>query len=804
MSLQSGDNRLTMNALLDEAENIRASLQVAAPALDTLYPGLSGRINGNAAINGSVNNPVIDVDMTASELAFGDIAVPQISITGQNRAGMNELEIRADNIRLPVAGNTETINSAMLRLRGQLQAHNLLLLADSSVVRLRINADGGLQDGRWQGRLLSSDINSDYGHWQQTQSSALLLSAEEVALQNVCWNMLDTQLCMQAGLIDGNQLSASLSLTDYPLTVLNLPESEQIIAREADINFHPVNAQRQTLRLPFTLPADMALLGEISLQASASGALHDISAMQIDAEVESTDGSFYIRGSTPADEATDENNPDFDPASVTTVINHFVWPGMQISANQRNGIWNAESRLSFTRDNPDDAAAAMRGLLAAQVRMDQDQQLQGELDLNFEDLGWLEGLVPQLSNVTGELSGRMTLAGSVESPQIGGDIMLSGAGVDVPALGLTVSDLETTISSRSTDLIEVSGYAGSGEGSLNFTGEIRQVFTENRQAEVRLAGENFTLANLPELQLSITPDLRLRGSQQGIDLSGQLFIPQLNAEIVTLPETAVDVSSDAIIVQQPGDTQVRNAALAEPTLLAGIPLSGELRLELGDDVRVAGFGLNARLRGQLDINQRPNATPLTYGELEVVEGSFATYGRTLTIEQGTLQFIGSYDNPAIDIRAVRTVENMRVGVQMNGTIRNINSSLFSSPTMADGDILSVMITGRPIAEIGTQQDGNALVGAITTLGINQGQGITDQIRGQLGLDTLSINSTGDVNDSSLMLGKYITPRIFIRYAVGLFETENSLAIDYTVNDRVKLEAKSGQSQSIDLTYTVEQ
>ncbi|HLT63378.1 MAG TPA: translocation/assembly module TamB domain-containing protein, partial [Pseudohongiella sp.] len=229
----------------------------------------------------------------------------------------------------------------------------------------------------------------------------------------------------------------------------------------------------------------------------------------------------------------------------------------------------------------------------------------------------------------------------------------------------------------------------------------------------------------------------------------------------------------------------------------------DLRVELGDDVRMSGFGLNVQVRGQLDINQRPDSTPLTYGELEVVNGSFATYGRVLDIEQGRIMFMGSYDNPAIDIRAVRTVENMRVGVQMNGTVRNINSSLFSTPTMSDGDILSVMITGRPIAEIGTQQDGNALIGAITTLGINQSQGITNQIQNQLGLDTFTINSTGDVNDSSLMLGKYITPRIFVRYAVGLFETENSLAIDYTMTDRIKLQATSGSTQAIDVTYTVE-
>lgn len=804
LSLQSGDNQLTLDAVLDAAQSIQATLLVDAPALDAVYPGLSGRLGGNASVSGTLDSPVINVDLDATAIRLGEISIPQISVTGQNRAGMNELEISGTNIRFPAGENTETINSLMLRLRGQPEAHNLLLLADSTLARLRINADGGLADGRWQGRLLSSEVNSDVGVWQQTQSSALTLAAGDIKLETLCWEMLDTRLCVNAGLTDNNQLDASLSLTDFPLTVFNLPQSEQTIAREAEITFHPGNAARENIRLPFTLPADMALLGEVSVEASVSGPIDTLSSLQITVDALSSDGNFYTRGSAPSNESVDGDNADFDPVTLIPVINHFAWPNMQLTANQTNGVWTANSRINFLQDNPDDNAAAMRGSVNAQVRKDADQQLQGMLELDFDDLGWLEGIVPQLSNVTGELSGRMELAGTLEEPRINGDINLTDAGLNVPALALNVHSLETSISSTNADRFVLTGYAESGEGSLNFSSEIDQPFSENRQIDLRIAGENFSIANLPELQFSITPDLRLRGSQQGINLSGQLLVPHLNAEIVTLPESAVDVSSDAIVIQAEGGPQVRNAALAEPTLLAGIPLSGDVRLELGSDVRVSGFGLNAQLRGALDINQRPNATPLTYGELEVVQGSFATYGRTLTIEQGKLQFMGSYDNPAIDIRAVRVVENMRVGVQMNGTIRNINSSLFSSPTMADGDILAVMITGRPIAEIGSEQDGNALVGAITTLGINQGQGLTNQIQSQLGLDTFSINSTGDVNDSSLMLGKYITPRIFIRYAVGLFETENSLAIDYTVNDRVKLEATSGQSQSIDLTYTVEQ
>ena len=237
-------------------------------------------------------------------------------------------------------------------------------------------------------------------------------------------------------------------------------------------------------------------------------------------------------------------------------------------------------------------------------------------------------------------------------------------------------------------------------------------------------------------------------------------------------------------------------------MLDALALTAELHLALGDEARFRGFGLDARLNGGLDITQRETGAPLTYGELTVLEGNYQTYGRTLNIEHGKLLFFGAMDNPALDIRAVRQAENVKVGVQMNGTLRNIRSQLFSTPTLPDGDIIAVMLTGRPLAEVGNQ-DSNALIGAITNLGINQGQSLTNQVRNQLGLDTLAITSTGDTSNSSLTLGKYLTPKLFIRYGVGLFETESTLAVDYSVSDRIKLEAKSGSTQSVDIKYTVE-
>ncbi len=805
-NLQNGNNRIEISALLDNLNgDLQASLLINAPEPGTFYPDLKGQISGEAQVSGTVQNPVIDIDITASAIELGQMEAPQVTITGQNRAGMNELEIRGSHLRFVLGDQTETIEQFMLRLRGQPDAHNMLLLLDSSLARARINADGSLLDGGWQGRLLSSEIDSPLGNWQQTAPANAQWLAGELSIGNLCWLMNTTRLCAQASVSGSDQLTASGSLTDFPLSAFNLPETQQTLSQESGIVFLTADPTLTPLRLPISLPAGMSVDGTASVQISAEGPINLWREMSVNLSATSH-GDLYIR--TDIDSPADETDDLATPATVS--VNHFVWPALQFEATQQNGNWQTRSQLSFFQQDTDSLLTPMRGSATANATMDIDQNLSGQVQLQFEDLGWLEGLVPQISDVRGSLNGQLDLGGTLSSPHIRADLALDDAGLAVQALGIDLRVRQTTLISEGPDRLVVNGIVESGEGSLNFSSQIDRLFSDTRALELQVAGSGFTLANLPDLQLTVSPDIRVTGTSQAIHVSGQLLVPLLNAQINTLPETAVDVSSDAVIIQSEPGAPLPNAALAQTTVigqqaaLGGIPLSGEMRLVLGDNVRIAGFGLNAQVQGQLDISQLPDAAPLTYGELEVVQGSFVTYGRTLDIEQGKLLFMGSFDNPAIDIRAVREVENMRVGVQMNGTIRHINSRLFSVPTLADGDILSVMITGMPIAEIGTQQDGNALIGAMTSLGISQSQGITNQIQKQLGLDAFSINSSGDVNDSSLMLGKYITSRIFIRYAVGLFETENSLAIDYTVNDRVKLEATSGQTQSIDLTYTVEQ
>ena len=193
---------------------------------------------------------------------------------------------------------------------------------------------------------------------------------------------------------------------------------------------------------------------------------------------------------------------------------------------------------------------------------------------------------------------------------------------------------------------------------------------------------------------------------------------------------------------------------------------------------------------------------LAYGELAIPNGSYGLYGQRLTIENGKLLFLGNPLNPAVDIRALRQTPNAIVGLQLNGTIRNLQGQLFSVPGLPESEILSLLVTGRSFQNAGNQEGANML-NAIALLSLEKGNGLTNSVRKGLGLDMVDISTSDDYGDSALGLGKYLRPNLFMRYDIGLFDRENTLTLEYILTERIKLEVETGVSQSVDLTYTVE-
>ncbi len=775
LSLRSGPNTLQVDGRW--AETLDLQLRLQAPQLGTLSPLLAGRLDATAAIAGTPQAPRLSLQADGSTLRVGSMAIAGLQASAAYAEGRNSITLDAREL------SSGSISARALSLRGdgETTSHRLQLRLDSPFLQAQLAVEGALSGLtadttlQWTGRLNSGTLGTELGEWRLDSPAALRWSPADWQLAEHCWQQAGSRACLQAtGAADG-ALQAMARLQGLPLDPFNAPTTPA--------------PTRQLPALPQGATFTGLLDATVNVAGVAGAAFAD---WRVAAELALQNAVVTL--ATPATESEDDA-----PAAVPRQLQLRT---ATLSAEQVAGAWQLRSLLEFAQPRLG-STAGLQGSARTRLEIDPTGTLDGDVAVEFAALQWVEALVPALRNVEGRVTGLAVIGGSLQAPQLGGTLNLQDGALDVPALGLALEAVNASLVADNDARLALQGEARSGTGSLRFFSEVEAPLSDSPTLHLRLDGDNFTLAERPELRMTVSPQLSVEASPQGVHVSGNLLLPLLDVRITSLPETAVDVSADTVLVAQPEDgPAVRNAATSSLGPLQNVPLTAQVSVQLGEAVHFAGWGLDTDLNGALEITQRATGAPLTYGELTVRQGSYQTYGRTLNIEHGKLLFFGSYDNPALDIRATREAEDVKVGVQMNGTLRNVSSQLFSTPTLPDGDIIAVMLTGRPLAEVGSQ-DSNALVGAITSLGINQGQNLTNQIRNQLGLDTLAISSTGDVANSSLTLGKYLTPRIFIQYGIGLFETESTLAVDYTVSERVKLEAKSGSTQSVDITYTVE-
>ena len=54
-----------------------------------------------------------------------------------------------------------------------------------------------------------------------------------------------------------------------------------------------------------------------------------------------------------------------------------------------------------------------------------------------------------------------------------------------------------------------------------------------------------------------------------------------------------------------------------------------------------------------------------------------------------------------------------------------------------------------------------------------------------------------------MLGKYLSPRLYVSYGISLVDEINTLKLRYTIGDRWVISAESGQESAADIEYRIE-
>jgi len=229
-----------------------------------------------------------------------------------------------------------------------------------------------------------------------------------------------------------------------------------------------------------------------------------------------------------------------------------------------------------------------------------------------------------------------------------------------------------------------------------------------------------------------------------------------------------------------------------------------VRVEFGDDVRVDSYGLKARLAGGVTVITRPGDVVRGDGAITVVEGEYKAFGQYVKIKRGVLSYkMAPLDEPTLDLVGEREIkaENIVVSINVRGTLAEPFVTLSSEPPLPEAEALSYLLTGR---SINTLQSGEAasLNRAAESLAISGGGLLLGGIGTRIGLDEVSVEQTGD-EDTAVVLGKYLSPKLFVSYGISIAEAINTVKLRYMLNSRWSLKAEAGLEQSADIEYKIE-
>jgi len=481
-------------------------------------------------------------------------------------------------------------------------------------------------------------------------------------------------------------------------------------------------------------------------------------------------------------------------ASLTTTAGKLT----PAQADQSVELSPVAARLSLADDHlqitADTRLAMVAGALDLSVQIDrlsQQQDLSGELNFSADDLSEVQVLLPELQNLKGYVRGELGFAGTLVSPQLSGEISYREGSVELPALGLLVSPMELQLTQgEQPGQLRFSGLARSGEGELKLAGEYN---LEQQAGALTLKGEQFTVMNTQDIQALISPDLALQVSAEAVRLEGVLRVPRALISTPESRESAVQPDGDVVVVAT-GERKEKEPA---------VPVYADLKIVLGDEVRVDVLDFNGRLLGALQIEESPGQSTRATGSIQVESGQYRLYGQDLDIKRGSLVYTGSpVDNPGLDLRIGREVESVVVGANVSGTLREPRMELYGEPAMPDSSVLSYLLLGKAPGE-GSASEQQIMMQAALALGMNQGNKFTGNLKDSLALDELGFDNS-DSGESAFFIGKYLSPRLYLRYGVGVMDAVNTLSLKYRLSEKWRAEAQSSELGSgADLLYTLE-
>ena len=739
LHLELGRNNLDVKGKLSDKWALDAN--VDAPHLDGALPGLGGIVKGMIQLRGNLKAPQVLADLTASNLRWQALSVSKVNIKGDVTSSdqiQGTLAVKVQQLKQ----DTLDISDITLDAKGNEKQHQLNLNITGKPVggHLAINGSFDRKTQQWKGNISNTLFDTPVGQWRLTRPIALTYfnTEQRVTIGPHCWQNPDADVCVPTTINAGTSGQASIVLNRFDLAMIK----------------------------PF-LTDDTQLSGQFSGKANVAwksqGGLPD--------------ASVSLVGKSVKVQQLVQGNPL--PVAFDT---------LNLNAALKNGSANLDWLIKIANNGQLDGKIQIADPLGR-------RNLSGNVNITRISMGLLQPALMDGEKASGILNANLRVGGNAKAPQVYGKLALTNVDFDAQFMPFDVTNANLNINFNGMSSL-LAGVIQTAHGQLALNGNADWSQPENWHASIAAKGEKVRVSVPPMVRLDVSPDLVFDATPQAFTLNGKVDIPWARITVQELPESAVGVSSDEVMLND----QHQPIAPASTS----IPINTNLVVNIGDDVRLDAFGLKASLKGALKVAQDKRGLGLN-GQIDIPSGRFHAYGQDLIVRKGQLLFSGPADQPLLNIEAIRnpdsTENDVVAGVRVTGNADAPKLEVFSDPTMSQEEALSYLLRGQGLDSSGA--DSSAMTSMLIGMGVAQSGKLVGKIGEAFGVSNLALDTEGVGDSSQVVVSGYVLPGLQVKYGMGIFDSLATLTLRYRLMPKLYLEAVSGVDQALDLLYQFE-
>ncbi|MDG5800680.1 translocation/assembly module TamB domain-containing protein [Marinilabiliaceae bacterium ANBcel2] len=780
---------------LDTLQFKNRSLLLAVKGEYSLINGdLTGEIDGDLK-DGKAFNSYTNIPAKWEELLFN------VSSKGNKDSLDYTLNMYAKNIYADTLLHANHIN---INSKGIIEKEkkNLSLVLNSGNITSgahsidSLNAEAALNDSLWS-------FSTDISHPEDAQLSAKL-SGNIHHIDQLLLNELNLKTSFTDIYLSGDPTEITINDSLYKVAGLQLKDRKDSL-----FSLHTNGVLEDGKRISLK-----SRINNFNLELLSGFGLYDQymkGRTNFSIDIEGEREKFNIAGETVLKDL------ELEPITVSKLKANFSYPGDSVLlaasiVNMTGDSININFHTPLDIDLNDSLLISWPKTFVADAKAD-NTKLNGF---------FIE--VPDFEQPDALLSFNLKGSGLIDNPDIEGFLTIDKGRLPLPQYGIDYRDIKLIASAKENRVVVDSLFTRHQNGTLLINGEIEMdsslLSGKLKRGNAALKADRFYIMRHRDYEVQANADLFFNYSDSPV-FGGNINIlrSMINPDAIMDMATENKAINEPLLVQalhtQEGEEQelvkdtlkiIRERTSAEPSHFIE-QLRGEIKIVIPRNTWIRSPDMQMELYGDIDVVKNSDIFEL-FGNVGVHRGFYTLYGKKLNIREGEITFAGG-DPPNINLN-LKAGYIFRSQERVRRELTFIVTGSADSPEITfeldgdnipEADAMAYLLFGQSFDELsyGNQEGVSNAVSSRLLTGALSAQ-LSRTIGDTFNLDMIEIDAGDNWQNTTFMVGKYITNDLFVTYQRSFGQsgdnaiTPEVLTLEYELSRRLSFRLIQGEAK----------